>query len=735
MSGGGATGFAHIGVLKALEENDIPIDYITGTSSGALIGGMYACGYSPQEIEQYVLSPEFRLMYEGNVGRSREFLLREGEENASLISFTFSSDSIFSKSLPTNLIRTKLLDYEMMRLMGTTSAATGKNFDNLFVPFRCVASDIVTKTSKVFRSGNLNEAIRASITYPFFLNPIRIDGVLYFDGGLYNNFPSDVMYSNFNPVYIIGSNVSNNAPPPTEDDLLSQLTNMLASHTDFSLPCNEAMLIQPKTTVSTFEFSEIKAAIDSGYNATLAKIDSIKMQVQLRRPQAQLEMRRIEFRKTIPALAVSEVSTIDRKGRDQVFVRKSILKNPAYGPLSESRLERRYFRTYSTPDIDMMYPNLSLSSDTTYKMSIKVRKAKDFKLDVGGLVSSRPVNTGFVGLEYRYLRKFAITAGVNSYFGKFYSSGKAYIDFHFPSIYPVSFTPYIILNRFDYFTSFATFVEDVKPSFLVQYENFVGAKFRQPIFNNSKSTIDYHYMEVRNSYYQTTDFSNKDTADLTRFNGNDVSWTIEQNSMNRKQYATSGSYASAKASYTDGMEHSRSGTTAVDKYDIQKFHSWLTLSGEIHTFPIETTHFKAGIHALATLTTMPLFKNYTATILSMPAFQPLPDMQTYFLPEYRAAQFVGGGFNFIFTFYKNFDLRFDLYYYQPFKQLRQYDDGSFGYSKPFTANSQAASLSAIYHSPVGPIRFSLNYFEQPNKNPLVFQFSYGFVLFNQRALH
>ena len=153
LSGGGASGFAHIGVLKALEENNIPIDYITGTSAGALVGSMYACGYTPLEIEAYVLSNKFQLMTSGAVEPRQEFLLREPEIDAGMLSLSFSKDSIFQKSLPTNYVRPELLDYELMRLLGVPSAALNNNFDSLFVPFRCVASDIAAKKSTVLTRG------------------------------------------------------------------------------------------------------------------------------------------------------------------------------------------------------------------------------------------------------------------------------------------------------------------------------------------------------------------------------------------------------------------------------------------------------------------------------------------------------------------------------------------------------------------------------------------------------
>lgn len=732
LSGGGASGFAHVGVLKALEENNIPIDYITGTSAGALVGSMYACGYTPTEIEAYVLSNKFQLMTSGAVEPRQEFLLREPDIHAGMLSLSFSKDSIFQKSLPTNYIRPELLDYELMRLLGVPSAAHNNNFDSLFVPFRCVASDIAAKKSTVFNNVHLNEAVRASMTFPFFVNPIRVNGVLYFDGGLYNNFPADVMYSNFVPDFIIGSNVSYNAGPPSEDDLISQLTSMLVSYSDFSLPCEEGIMILPESTVETFDFADVKDAIDAGYAATMLQMDSLKLLIEKRTVPEDLALRRAAFRRTIPKMQISEINTMDMQGKDESYVRKSILKNTRQQVISEKRFERRYFRTYATPQIQYLFPTLDRNSDSTYAMNIKVRKSKDFRIDVGGLVCSRAVNTGFIQLNYLRLGRTAMDAHVNSYFGKFYGSGKAALDIHLPSYYPVTFSGYIVLNRWDYFRSFATFFEDVKPSFLVQNEMYYGLQFRQPIFNNSKSTIDFRHVELDDKYYQTEDFTNKDTADVTHFRGNALTWSIEQNSLNRKQFATKGSMLLLKFRYVQGAENSVSGSTAAEQYDYRKVHNWINFNAEFKSYPLVMPAFKFGIHGLFNITSQSLFKNYTATILSMNSFQPIPDMQTYFLPEYRSPQYIGGGINFVFTILRNIDLRFEGYLYQPFKQLVQFDGGGFGYSKLFKGETQVASVSGIYHSPIGPVRLTFNYF--PNqKIPLQFQASYGYTIFNERA--
>ena len=171
FSGGGATGFAHIGVLKALEENNIPIDYITGTSAGALVGALYASGLSPLEIEALAKSNEFFLMSQGLLEDEYKFYLHNADIDAELLSIKLSKDSIIQKSLPTNLLNSTYLDLELMHLLGVNLNAANNSFDSLFIPFRCIASDITTKESIIFREGSLNMAVRASMTYPFFLSP------------------------------------------------------------------------------------------------------------------------------------------------------------------------------------------------------------------------------------------------------------------------------------------------------------------------------------------------------------------------------------------------------------------------------------------------------------------------------------------------------------------------------------------------------------------------------------
>lgn len=733
LSGGGATGFAHIGVIKALEERGIPIDYIAGTSAGALVGSMYAIGYSPAEIEAYVLSERFQLMSNGKLERKQEFLFQKDDEDASLIDLAFSKDSILKKSLPTNYIRPTLMDFEMMFVLGTNGASCGENFDSLFVPFRCVASDIYNKKSVVFSHGKLNQAVRASMTYPFFVNPIRIDGQLLFDGGLYNNFPTDVMYNDFAPDYMIGSNVAGNAKPPSEDDLLSQLRSMLVSYTNFELPCEEGIIINPKTNVGTFEFEDVKDAIQDGYLSTIKYLDSIQIHVTRKVSIEELTAKRVAFKKKILELNISSVNTYSLSKMDVSFVRKSILKNAKKQMITPELLSKRYFRTAAIPQIDYLLPTVTLKPDSTFNLDLLVRKTKDFKLEVGGHFSSRSVNTGYIGLTYYNLSKVAIKIKGESYFGKFYASLKTSIDLQLPLYYPLSISPYFVLNRWDYYRSSSTFFEDIKPSFLVQNELYYGFKIKHPLANNTKSIFDIRKFELKDDYYQTQNFTSVDTADYTQFYGQMASWQIENNSLNRKQFASGGHYFSFKARYVKGKERSISGSTSLTKYDINKNHEWINLEGEAQSFVINNHVFHLGIHAKAIMNSQSLFSNYKASILSTTSFSPTPDAGTFFLEEYRAPQHAGLGTNLIFSIKKSIDIRFDGYIYQPFKQIKLNDDGTVSYSRPFKGETYLAAASVIFHSPFGPIRFTTNYFPK-QKTPLYFQFSYGYVLFNERAI-
>ena len=733
LSGGGASALAHVGVLKALEEHNIPIDYITGSSAGALVGSLYACGYSPEEIEIFILSEDFLIMSKGNLRSENRLLIREPSPNSGTIGFSLAKDSIVRKSIPLNVVTPTLLDFEMLKILGLTSASLEHDFDRLFVPFRCVASDVYGKNSVVFSNGNLNEVVRASMTYPLYVNPIKIDGVIYFDGGMYNNFPSDVMCDAFTPDFLIGSNVSSNMQLPDERDMFGVLRSMMTTPTSYDLPCADGLVINAITDIGVFEFERAEEAIQTGYQKALQHIDSLKIYISRRVDKNELNKKRKAFRSSLIPLNVSSVRATDRDSKDVVFAKRSLMRKKKNEVLDADVFEKRYFRLNATPSLWYMYPNLTLKKDSSYHLDLRVNRSKEFTIDVGGHFSSRPVNTGYLGIGFQNLGKSAYTLSAESYFGKFYGSIKTDFEIDLPTTLPISITGYYTMNRWDFFRSFATFFEDVRPSFLVQFEMYGGVAAKLAFRNNSYSEIDFRVFGLEDDYYQIEDFTNIDTADFTRFEGNSFAYKLKQNTLNRKQFSSSGSAFEFTARYVNGYENSYPGSTSLLKDTISKSHSWLALSTEFQIFPIDKKIFHLGVNGKAVWSSQTLFANYTASLLSSPSFDLIPDSKTFFLPEFRSPQFMGAGLNFIFSFSSKFELRFDSYLYQPILLLSKLQNVSYTYAEPIKDAELITSGSFIFHSLVGPIRATLNYFPKQNE-PLSFQVSYGYIIFNDRAI-
>jgi NTE family protein len=179
LSGGGARGLAHIGVIKVLEANNIPIDYITGTSMGAIVGGLYASGYTTDQMEELFRSDEFYFWSTGKIQKDYRYFFKNREENPAWIELKMERRDDRIRILPpTNIIPQWQMDFAFMEVSGTHHSNSRGNFDSLFVPFRCVATEVYTNTPVVLGKGDLGEAIRASMTFPFVFRPITIDGML-----------------------------------------------------------------------------------------------------------------------------------------------------------------------------------------------------------------------------------------------------------------------------------------------------------------------------------------------------------------------------------------------------------------------------------------------------------------------------------------------------------------------------------------------------------------------------
>lgn len=350
LSGGGAKGMTHIGIIRALEENNIPIDYIAGTSMGAIIGSLYAMGYSPDDMVELLKSEDFKRWYSGEVEEKYVYHFKRifPLPNSSIFVFIQRLTEKFETSIPAyQCCQSDSNESRFVDLYARATAACKGDFDKLFVPFRCIASDVYNKKQLVMKEGDLGDAVRASMSFPFMFKPIEIDNVLAYDGGIYNNFPTDVMRDDFHPDVIIGSVVSTNPTKPKENDLMSQIENMVMQKTDYSIPDSMGILMTFKyDNVNLMDFQRIDELHDIGYNRTISMMDSIKSRIHRRVNLDNIRLRRMVYRSNFPELRFKNIIIDGANPQQQVYIKREFHKSDTKEFTYED-LKQGYFRLLS----------------------------------------------------------------------------------------------------------------------------------------------------------------------------------------------------------------------------------------------------------------------------------------------------------------------------------------------------------------------------------------------------
>ena len=235
LGGGGAKGAAHIGVLKYLEEIGIPVDYVAGTSMGSIIGGLYAVGYSPDELAVLIANMNWSEYVGNSIDRSAMSPEMRNRNSTMFMNIPFSLDGLLkgeSKNINNFLPSAYVNNTALINLFNDLCIGYQEDmdFNRLPIPFACVATDIATGKEVVIRHGNVPTAMRASMAIPGVFSPVLMDGKVLVDGGLVNNFPADVLH-NMGADIIIGVEVTDKRVSYLDEiPSLPDVLNMLISN-------------------------------------------------------------------------------------------------------------------------------------------------------------------------------------------------------------------------------------------------------------------------------------------------------------------------------------------------------------------------------------------------------------------------------------------------------------------------------------------------------------------------
>lgn len=735
LSGGGAKGLAHIGVIKALEEHGIPIDYITGTSMGAIIGALYASGYSTDEMEAIIYTEDFANWSTGRIPEQYFYYYKNRHTSPSMLSFEFNpQDTITVPIIQTSIIQTHSMDLGLLELFSRAIAYAAYDFDNLFVPFRCVASDIHTNRAVIMKDGELASSVRASMAYPFFFNPVEIDGILLFDGGIHNNFPFDVMIEDFNPDVLIGSKTSSAIPAPTKDNIRLQIENMVTAQTDYDIEMVGGILIDTDVKkVGLLDFHFAANTILEGYNAALKNIDLIKDRITRRVSPEELNMRRQEFIDNLPALIFQNIYVKGSSKYQVEYVINTIRQDEQY--FSVDRLRSEYFKLVADDKIISIYPRALFNMETGYfDLYLDLKSETRFEAKIGGNISSSPVNLGFAGIEYKFLGRNSYNLEGNVYFGRLYSSVMARAKIEYPGAIPIFGDMALTFNRWDFFTSSNDpFFEDVRPSYIIQYDGNVKINAGVPVGNNRLIQAGYSAGRIIDRYYQTENFLKSDTADRTNININSFNILYENKSFNYSQFATRGRHAFAKIQFVRGIEEFIPGSTSNLPPVSGNGYNFFAASAGYTRYHRISPSLSIGLSGEVVMSLQSFLNNYTSTLLISPAFNPIPHSNTLFLKNYRSPSYGAAGLIPLVKLRDPIHLRLEAYIFQPYRKIGRDDNMRAYYHDRLKHRHFMGGAAVVYNTPVGPASLSIYYYEKSGQK-FYFQFNFGYLMFNQRAL-
>lgn len=595
LSGGGAKGAAHIGVLKVLEENNIPIDYIAGTSMGAIIGGLYAMGYKADDIDSLITHQDWPFVMSDNV--KAENISFEDKRFASQypvrIPFTIKLNSVAEaekdidslligparppKLAPPRRNRSILDNVPMAYINGQniynlfSSLSIGYqdsiDFDKMPIPFACVAVDIHNKQEVVLRSGRIVEAIRASMAIPGYFAPVRMGDKVLYDGGLLNNYPVDVVRK-MGADIVIGVKLgrADEVEEQTGENLAEALSMMLDLFTDTKLQGaldNTDILIRPSTKgfgALSFDPQSIETLLENGRAAALEQETSLKNLKRrldkIQKEQAENLIGPVYKRKTYKkakmlgkdTLAIGNVNfhglTADQAQR---LFKRSKLQPGAH--LTGEELEAEIDRFYNTRAFKSVSYRLK-GNEEPYDMEISFVSGHNCDLGLGARVDNEEAAVVMfdIGINRKVLYGSSVSlAGKLCYNPKiavqYTYSFPAAAQYHFK--YEFAFTNTSSLRRYDDYLSYLTHSFDVYAS-TKKFRNVyteIGAQFRHYKIRDMQMVDPYegaYEMSKREnflSFYIKPEFNNLDDLYFPT-KGFDVggSFTFYTSWLNKKEY-------------------------------------------------------------------------------------------------------------------------------------------------------------------------------------------------------
>lgn len=719
LSGGGAKGIAHIGLIQALEDNDIPIDYITGTSMGAIVGGLYACGYTPAEMMELINSDYFGYLSSGKADPAFTYYFSKGSPSPQMFAMSVGGRDSTARSKifnPQSLISPMPMSFGFMQIFSAYGAQCDGNFDRLFVPFRCVASDVAQKRKKVMGSGDLGESIRASMSFPLIFQATEIDGQVLYDGGIYDNFPVGVMQTEFAPSVIIGSDVSAPSDGPA-NSYFQQLDLLVSRAQSYEVPPETG--IKVRIDVSNFgllDWDRADAIYRAGYSRGIEMMDSIKARIPTRADSTARRLRRAVFKSGTPALRFDSVNVEGATKRQNEYIK--YLFHPAKGTdtIGIDRARLAFYRALSSGKMSYLRPRAHVNNDSAglFTLDLKALVKSNFSVGAGAYITSSNNSYLYLRGGYSSLSFSSVSTDIEAWIGQSYMAGALTGRLDIASALPSALVLNAVASRRKYYEDEELFFRDNEPAFVTAHEYFAKLAWAMAAGRRGCVDIGLGGGKLRNTFYSPGhEGGYREGRHHVDFALGQAYAAYRSSTLDNINYPLSGS--SLNASFAAVLGKATCGQAGADGRGTDKHMAWLQLDAHWRNYISLGRHWVLGTEARALLSNRPLPGSYEASVSSAPAYSPTPASTNTFNPALRANSFLAATVVPVYKFNSSLSARFSASVFAPLRGIREGDGGTARFGRCFDSTEFFGELNLVYALPFGNIAGYCNYSSSPGK--------------------
>lgn len=720
LSGGGAKGVAHIGVIQALEDHDIPIDYIAGTSMGAIVGGLYASGYTPAEMMELIRSRDFSYWSTGRIDPKLSYNFEKSPRTPAFVNINLGeSDSTkVSSVLPTSLINPLPMSFAFMDLFSAYTAQCGGDFDRLFVPYRSVCSDVYHKHKIVCRSGSLGDAIRASMSFPLVFRPIELDGVLVYDGGIYDNFPFDVMREDFAPSIFIGVDVSGPNGKPRANDLYTQLEDMIMQPSAYTFPADEGIRI--KIDLQEFgllDWGKAREIYEIGYRHGMAMIDSIKTRVTARTPKELRTLRRNVFKSATPYVRFDSVSVAGGTAAQNSYLayifRSTAGRRDTFGI---DVAKDAFYRAIAPGHFENLVPHADYNDSTgLFALRLKADVKDKYSVGVGGFLTSASTSMLYMSGGYNTMSHNSMSINFGGWAGQSYLaatlSGRMHLRTDRPSALGVLFD----VSRQKYHETEKLFFQADNPTFVTNSELFGRLNYSIATGRHAVAEAGAGFGHLTNRFYRSVTATDESAErDRVIYNLGQLYLRWERETLDDYYYPTSGSCYKASLAGVYGRYNYGADRQPYAESDNR---SWLQAEVSVRNYFGLSSKIALGTEINILASTQKLLSTYDASIVTANSFHPTFSSYNAFNPGFRANSYGALGLVPVWKMTGAVQLRGNFNLFLPYQRIMpDYTTGGAYYGSRFADPQFLGELAAVATFPFASLSVYGNYMTYPSRN-------------------